>query len=127
MKQKQIKSMVYIFEGKAVIPQHFFDYCIFDTSTAYIRLHNVSQILSDIYYRDEEQSVRVKILKYDKRNNQYDLLFEESGVLYLDKSEGVYDWFVNGQDLGKVLFYNTDSHIKVEIEDIQYSKYVIDM
>ena len=103
-------------EGKLVIPERMFNYCLFDTSTAYIRLHNICEILSDIYYNSEDSYLSITIDKFNKEINEYLNILNVEGELLLNKSEGVYDWFIDDVELGSVLFYNTDEKIRICIE-----------
>jgi len=122
MKQKQ--SLRYTFKGELMIPQQKSSYCVFDKSTPYLEMHDLGDLLKKIYYGSKKTlpMVDVKVNRYDGDRDEYVEIFNNCGELLLNKSEGVYDWFVGECDLGKSLFYNTKEKVHIEITDMNYLK-----
>jgi len=70
---------------------------------------NISSILKQIYYSNNNV-VNINVFVGCK------ILFSEEGYLIKKKDEyGIYDYHINGANLGLVLFDNTDEFINFEI------------
>ena len=116
-------TKIHKFEGKLVIPEGKFEYAIFSNKTIYIELHSLSDILKNIYLNSPSSNVRVFVQVFDRKLDKYIDIFNKKGELNMNKSQGLWDWFVGKFDLGVVLFNNAENKVIVEIEDLDFSKY----
>lgn len=71
------------------------------------RCFNLSQLLDKIYYSDTSNYINLCIMDGCK------VLFNEDGNLYKNKdSDGIYSYFILGNNLEKTLFDNTDKKLE---------------
>lgn len=68
---------------------------------------NISEILKDIYYNYPIVKIRI--------TNGRRILFNEDGELYLQKTGGIWEYFIDDRCLGDILFNNTNKNINIEI------------
>lgn len=116
-------TQVYKFEGRLVIPEKKFEYAVFSNKTAYIELLSLSDVLMNIFKNSVSRNVKIEVQIYDMKLGKYMSYFKAEGELLLNKSQGLWDWFVSKSDLGIVLFNNVDSKVLIKIEDLDFSKY----
>ena len=116
MKKININTLL----GKLIMPEHKYEYGVFDSRTADIKFISITDILNEIYKTSPTCEVKIQIEVKKKKGSTYNKVFESEGELYMDKSDGVWDWFVAGKDLGKVLFENTNEDVYIEICDLDY-------
>lgn len=73
---------------------------------------NISKLLDEIYNTNSKPQVYIKIMKFGR------LLFEEDGGLFLRKdNQSVDSYFICGENLSKLLFYETDEELEVIIKE----------
>lgn len=92
----------------------------FELETEYETV-NISQLLDKIYSSHTKQLIYVKIIKSGNI-----LLFEEDGGLFFRRDDQDLDsYFICGNNLSKLLFYNTDNNINIiiKVRDRERQKY----
>ena len=96
----------YKFEGKLVIAEKKFEYGVFNNTTDCIKFDSLNDVFMDIYQNSPWGNARVLVKIFDKVTCEYVNVFNMKGELNLNKSCGVWDWFV-----GKVMgIYKTMDH-----------------
>jgi hypothetical protein len=102
-----MSKQVHTYTGKLI----YDDFGLYQLILSPTNIVNISSLLDLIYHTDSY--LELKIMSGSKT------LFNEQGSLIIKKdTEGIFGYHINGENLDKVLFYNTNNQLDIEI----YSK-----
>ena len=102
------------------MPEHKYEYGVFENKTANIKFVSITDMLNEIYKTSPTSEVKILVEVRESKSSELKEVFNATGELHMDKSDGIWDWFVGKSDLGKVLFENTDKDVYIEICDLDY-------